>query len=296
MKRSKIAFIINPTSGTRSKDDLPALIHKVLDKNRYEPTIVFTEYAGHGQELAARFVEEKYEYVIACGGDGTMNEVASALVHTGVVFGIIPNGSGNGLARHLGISMSPARALEQINEHHILIIDYGFANESKFFCTCGTGFDAYVSHKFAVQGKRGVLTYLKTIFKEYIHYKPYYYVLKNEEIEIRQKAFLITFANASQYGNNAFISPHASISDGMLDVCIVKSFSFFSIPWLVILLFMKKIDMSKRISIVRVNEIVLMRQEDGAFHIDGDPVEEGKEIHVRMVPCGLKVLAGKKWI
>ena len=293
MDKSKIAFIINPNSGTSKKEDLPVLIDKILDKERFEPTVIFTQYAGHAKELTIRFVEEKYNYVIACGGDGTMNEVASELVHTDVIFGIIPYGSGNGLARHLRISMFPKRALKQINNHVIKTIDYGLADDTKFFCTCGTGFDAHVSHKFAVQGKRGFLTYFKTIFREYIHYKPYMYILKNGELEIRQRAFLITFANASQYGNNAFIAPHASTTDGMLDVCILKPFSFFTIPWLAFLLFQKEIDKSKHISIVRTKEITLVRRKAGSFHIDGDPVEKGKEIHIRVVPAGLRVLVGR---
>lgn len=293
MEKSKIAFIINPNSGTSKKEYLPALINKILDKDRFEPTIVFTQYAGHGKELTSRFVEDKYKYVVACGGDGTMNEIASQLVHTDVIFGIIPYGSGNGLARHLGISMFPKRALRQINKHVIRTIDYGLADDTKFFCTCGTGFDAHVSHKFAVQGRRGFWTYLKTIFKEYLHYKPYMYVLKNDEFEIKQRAFLVTFANASQYGNNAFIAPHASTSDGMLDVCILKPFSFFAIPWLAFLLFQKEIDRSKHISIIRTKEITLIRRKEGSFHVDGDPLEKGKEIRIKAVPAGLKVLVGR---
>jgi YegS/Rv2252/BmrU family lipid kinase len=293
MGKSKIAFIINPKSGTNRKEDLPVLIEKILDKERFDPTIVFTQYAGHGRELASHFVKENYKYVIACGGDGTMNEVASELVHTGVIFGIIPFGSGNGLARHLQISLFPKKALKQINHHAVTTIDYGLANESKFFCTCGTGFDAHISHQFAVQGKRGFFIYLKTIFREYINYKPYRYILKNDEFEIKQYAFLITFANASQYGNNAFIAPHASTSDGTLDVCIVKPFSFFNIPRLAFLLFRKEIDKSKHISIVKAREITLIRKKAGSFHIDGDPVEKGKEIHIKVVPAGLKVLVGR---
>ena len=293
MGKSKIAFIINPNSGTTRKEDLPVLIEKILDKKRFNPTIVYTQYAGHGRELAARFVKENYKYVIACGGDGTMNEIASELVHTNVIFGIIPFGSGNGLARHLRIPLFTKRALKQINHHIVKSIDYGLVDESKFFCTCGTGFDAHISHLFAIQGKRGFFTYLKIIFKEYIHYKPYKYILKNDELEITQRAFLVTFANASQYGNNAFIAPHASTSDGMLDVCIVKPFSFFKIPWLAFLLFQKEIDRSKHISIIRAKEITLIRQKAGSFHIDGDPVEKEKEIHVKVVPAGLKVLVGK---
>jgi len=293
MERSKIAFIINPNSGTSKKEYLPALIDRVLDKKRFELTVIFTAYAGHAKELTARFVKEKYNYVIACGGDGTMNEVASELVHTDVVFGIIPYGSGNGLARHLGISMFPRRALKQINNHVVKTIDYGMADDTKFFCTCGTGFDAHISHKFAVEGKRGFLTYLKTIFREYIYYKPYMYILKNGELEIKQRAFLVTFANASQYGNNAFIAPNASTSDGMLDVCILKPFSFFAIPWLAFLLFQKEIDRSKHISIVRTKEITLIRRKAGSFHVDGDPMEKGKEIRIKVVPAGLKVLVGR---
>jgi YegS/Rv2252/BmrU family lipid kinase len=293
MNRSKIAFIINPNSGTNKKEDLPDLINKTLHKERFDPTIIFTEYAGHGRKLTRQFIEEGYKYIVACGGDGTMNEVASELVHTNVIFGIIPYGSGNGLARHLRISMSPKRALQQINKHMIKTIDYGVADEFKFFCTCGTGFDAHVSHKFAVQGKRGFITYLKTIFKEYLNYKPHLYTLRTGKFEIKQRAFLITFANASQYGNNAFIAPHASISDGMLDITILKPFSFFSIPWLAFLLFRKEIDRSKQISIIRTNEVTLIRQKEGSFHIDGDPVEKGRNIHIKIIPKGLKVLVGR---
>ena len=293
MEKLKIVFIVNPKSGTKNKEGLPALIDAILDKERFEPTIIFTQYAGHGRELAARLVKEKYEYIIACGGDGTMNEVASELVHTDSVFGIIPYGSGNGLARHLSIPMSPKKALQQINNHTIKLMDYGLAGETKFFCTCGAGFDANISHKFATQGKRGFLTYLKTTVKEYFNYKPCIYVLKNDEIEITQQAFLVTFANASQYGNNAFIAPRASTSDGLLDVCILKPFSLFYVPWLASLLFLRKIDKSKHITIVRAKEITLTRKNAGAFHLDGDPVEKEKEVRVKVVAAGLKVLVGK---
>jgi YegS/Rv2252/BmrU family lipid kinase len=293
MNKSKIAFIINPHSGTSKKEDLPDLIERTLNRDRFDPTTVFTEYAGHGRELTKQFIEDGYKYIIACGGDGTINEVASELVHSNVVFGIMPYGSGNGLARHLRISMSPKRALQQINKHIIKTIDYGMAGDNKFFCTCGTGFDAHVSDKFAVHGKRGFITYLKTIFREYINYKPHLYTLKTENFEIRQRAFLITFANASQYGNNAFIAPHANISDGMLDITILKPFSFFAIPWLAFLLFRKEIDRSKHISIIRTNKVTLIRRKEGSFHIDGDPLDKGKSIDIKIVPEGLKVLVGR---
>ncbi len=293
MEKAKIAFIINPKSGTSNKKELPGLIDSIMDKDKFDITVVYTEYAGHGRELARKFVEEKFDYVIACGGDGTMNEVASELTQTDTCFGIVPYGSGNGLARHLGISMLPSKALKQINKHMVRVIDYGMADDKKFFCTCGTGFDAHVSHKFAVQGKRGFFTYFKTICREYVKYKPYMYTLKNDSFKINQRAFLITFANASQYGNNAFIAPQASTSDGKLDVCILKPFSFFSIPWLVFLLFQKEIDKSKHITILQAKEVTLVRRKEGEFHIDGDPIMAGKEIKVRVIPAGLKVVIGR---
>jgi YegS/Rv2252/BmrU family lipid kinase len=293
MGKSKIAFIINPNSGTNRKKNLPALIEEIIDKDRFEITIVFTQYAGHGRELAAGFVAEQYQYIIACGGDGTVNEIASQLVHTDAVFGIVPCGSGNGLARHLKVPMSSKRALELINDHVISTVDYGLADETKFFCTCGLGFDAHISRQFAIQGTRGLVTYLKTILKEYRQYKPYTYTLKSEEFEIEERAFLVTFANASQYGNNAFIAPRASMSDGVLDVCVLKPFSFVVIPQLVFLLFRKKIEKSKYVSIVRAKEITLVRQHAGAFHADGDPLEKGEEIRIKIVPAGLKVLTKK---
>lgn len=293
MDKAKIAFIINPKSGTKGKEDLPDLIRKIISTEKFDVTIVRTEYAGHGRELARQFVEEKYDYVIACGGDGTMNEVASELTETETCFGIVPYGSGNGLARHLSISMIPSKALRQINKRMVKRIDYGMANDKKFFCTCGTGFDAHVSHRFAVQGKRGFLTYLKTICTEYIKYKPYVYTLKSGFIKITQQAFLVTFANASQYGNNAFIAPQASTTDGLIDVCVFKPFSVFAIPLLAFRLFRKEIDKSKHISTIQVPEVTLVRPEPGEFHIDGDPVYMEAEIHVRVIHGALKVIVGR---
>lgn len=293
MEKAKIAFIINPKSGTNSKAELPDLIRKTINQEKFDITIVKTEYAGHGRALARQFVEQHYDYVIACGGDGTMNEVASELTETETCFGIVPYGSGNGLARHLSISMEPQKALRQINKHIVRRIDYGMANDKKFFCTCGTGFDAHVSHKFAIQGKRGFWTYFKTICLEFMKYKPYVYTLKSGSFKITQQAFLVTFANASQYGNNAFIAPQASTSDGLIDVCVLKPFSVFAILPLTFQLFRKEIDKSKYISTIQTPEVTLVRQEPGEFHIDGDPLMMEAEIHVRVIHDALRVIVGR---
>lgn len=293
MDKLKIAFIINPKSGTSNKKDLPDMISSIIDKDRFDITVVSTEYAGHGRELSAKFASEGYACVVACGGDGTMNEVASSLINTQTHFAIVPYGSGNGFARHLGISMAPKEALYQINEMHTDVIDYGEVDGKPFFCTCGTGFDAHISHKFAEDGKRGFITYLKTIVKEFINYKPQIYTLRGEGFEVRQQAFLVTFANANQYGNNGFIAPHASMKDGLLDICILKPFKLTSIPRLTLQLFKKEIDKNEHISIIRASEVTLERNFEGEFHIDGDPTTASKEIHVRIVKGGLKVVLGK---
>ena len=149
MEKKKITFILNPISGTHSKDEIPAMIESILDKERFDTEIVFTEYAGHAAEIAEARAEAKTDIVVAVGGDGTVNEVARSLVHTESALGIIPCGSGNGLARHLCIPLNPRKAISIINQCQIESFDYGVINDIPFFCTCGMGFDAFISLKFA---------------------------------------------------------------------------------------------------------------------------------------------------
>ena len=200
--KSKIAFIINPFSGTGKKEDIPSLIKQELDNEVFETEIVFTGYRGHGTELAKEFVEKNFQIVVAVGGDGTVNEVGRSLINTDTSLGIIPIGSGNGLARHLGIPMNLKKAIKQLNHSEPIRMDYGLVNNRPFFCTCGTGFDAYVSTEFAKGKKRGVMSYIEKIITGYFTYKSQNYHLLGEGIDLNSKAFVITFANASQWGNN----------------------------------------------------------------------------------------------
>lgn len=284
----RIAFIINPISGTADKKNLPGMIKEMFTDD-WDTTIVNTEYAGHGRELAKQFVAEGYDVVVACGGDGTMNEVASSLVHTDTAFAIVPFGSGNGLARHLGFSMYAREALAQIHNGKDHVIDSGTANGTRFFCTCGTGFDAHISHSFSAEGKRGFFTYLKVILREYLKYKPYSYRLIGPSFTLRRRAFLITFANAAQWGNMAYIAPHASTRDGLLDICILSTFPIYSAPRLAFRLFKKTFDKSRHVTSLTSKEVLLIREREGEFHIDGDPVIMGKEIKVEVDPLSLKV-------
>jgi diacylglycerol kinase (ATP) len=293
--KKKIAFILNPFSGTNNKDQLPELIVKELDNAVFDANIVFTDYKGHGKILASEFVLDGFDYVVAVGGDGTVNEIASALIDTPVGLGIIPAGSGNGLARHLSIPMNTKSAIQQLNHSELIKMDYGLVNGQPFFCTCGTGFDAYVSTEFAKSQNRGVMTYIEKMITGYFNYKSQNYHLVGSGIDLNDKAFVITFANASQWGNNAYIAPQASVQDGMMDISIMSNFPIFAIPTLALQLFIKTIDKDLFVSTLRTNEIILFRDEDGPFHYDGEPYQEGRKVHIKMVQDGLNVLVKKRF-
>lgn len=290
MEKKKIRFIINPISGTNSKEAIVALIPDYLDPERFEWEIAYTKYAGHAAELASEAAASGYDVVVAVGGDGTVNEVARSLVHTQTALGIIPCGSGNGLARHLYIPMNPEGALSILGKCDIETLDYGKINGQPFFCTCGVGFDAFVSLKFAKSGKRGLLTYIENTLREGLKYKPETYKIRFDDAEEEHQAFLIACANASQYGNNAYIAPAASMSDGLMDVTIMEPFNVIEAPQIAIQLFNKTIDRNSHIKTFRCQHLHISREHEGAIHFDGDPMACGKELDVELIPQGIKIV------
>ena len=285
---------MNPISGTSDKKDIPYLIEELLDKEQFDYSIRETEYAGHAYEIATESKEQGIDIVVAVGGDGTVNEVGRALVHSNTALGIIPTGSGNGLARHLLIPMKIKGAIQVLNDCEITDLDYGIINEHPFFCTCGVGFDAFISEKFAEAGKRGPITYLENILKEGLKYEPETYEIEAENGTIKKKAFLISCANASQYGNNAYIAPQASMSDGMIDVIIMEPFDALEASQISIEMFNKTLDKNNKIKTFRSKEIKIYRKAPGVIHYDGDPVETGKEIVVTLKEKGIKILTNPK--
>ena len=293
-EKKRIVFVVNPISGTQGKKAILKWIDERLDQSIYDYSIVKTEYAGHATQIAANAVQEKVDVVVAIGGDGTINEIARSLVHTNTALGIIPCGSGNGLARHLRIPMEPKAAIDVLNRGHELCIDYGKINNIPFFCTCGVGFDAFISLKFADSGKRGLLTYLENTLHESLTYQPETYEIENEEGTIKYKAWLIAFGNASQYGNVAYIAPQASLTDGLMDVTIMEPFTVLDVPSLSFQLFNKTIDQNSRVKTMRAKKIKIHRVNDGVMHFDGDPLMAGKELEVEIVPAGLRVIASEK--
>lgn len=286
----KLIFIVNPISGTQSKELVLNLLDEKIDKEKYSWDVVYTERAGHAIEIAAQAAENKADAVIAIGGDGTINEIGRSLVHTETALGIIPCGSGNGLARHLHIPMEPKKALEIINDGVTDIIDYGKINGTDFFCTCGVGFDAFVSLKFANAGKRGLLTYLEKTLQESLTYQPETYELETEDGSYKYKAFLIACGNASQYGNNAYITPQATITDGLMDVTILEPFTVLDVPSLAFQLFNKTIDQNSRIKTFRCKKLRIHRSKPGVVHFDGDPMQAEENVDIELIKRGLRVI------
>ncbi|MCX6279246.1 MAG: YegS/Rv2252/BmrU family lipid kinase [Bacteroidetes bacterium] len=286
-----IVFIINPVSGVGKQNRVENLIRERLDVSVYNPEIVYTKSQGHATELSKQAVGKGVEVVVAVGGDGTVNEIATGLVDTNTVMAILPAGSGNGLARHLKIPMNLKRAIDVINEGNIRKIDTATINDQLFVNVAGVGFDAAVAKKFAVAGKRGFSTYLKITLGSYKSYKPKQYILEIDGKVIRRRALLVSFANSSQFGNNTTIDPSASVSDGYIDVCIVGKMPYWKTFFLAPLLFLKKFDQTKYIEIIRAKEVVLRRKKGKSIHLDGDHQLMGKELIMKINPLSLKVIA-----
>ena len=289
-KKKSITFIVNPISGTKSKDALPQLIKQCIDEQTYDIEIAKTQYAGHAAEIASQCAADGKDICVAVGGDGTVNEVARSLVHSQTALGIIPCGSGNGLARHLCLPMDMKQALQVINAGMTDHFDYGIINGQPFFCTCGMGFDAHVSLKFAESGKRGLTTYVENVLKEGFHYKPDTYTITDDSGCHQHKAFLVACANASQYGNNAYIAPEASMQDGLLDVIIMEPFNILEAATLGFDLFAKTLKNNTHIQSFQARSIHIRRNEPGAVHFDGDPTTMDTDIDVCIKPLGLKAI------
>ena len=281
---------MNPISGTVKKAGIPKMIKESLDQQLFKYSILETEYAGHAVELAKHEKEKGTDIVVAVGGDGTVNEVARSLVQSDTALGILPCGSGNGLARHLMLPMDLRKSIEVINQCQIHKLDYGIINNIPFFCTCGMGFDAFISMKFAEAGKRGKLTYIENVLKEGLTYKPETYQIEDESGTTIHKAFLISCANASQYGNNAYIAPQASMSDGLLDIIIMEPFDALEAPQVAIEMMNKTLDKNQKIKTFKTKHLHIHRKQAGWIHYDGDPIMTDADVDIQMVSKGINVV------
>ncbi|MEM8965585.1 MAG: diacylglycerol kinase family protein [Bacteroidota bacterium] len=290
LAKKKCVFIVNPISGIGKQKDIPLLLKHYLNASCFEYDVVFTEYPGHATEIGETYCDQ-VDYVIAVGGDGTINETARALLGSNAALGIIPLGSGNGFARHLNISTNPTRAIKQLNESQESLLDVGFLNGHPFFNVSGTGFDALISKKFADQTQRGYATYIRCVWEEITNYQPrtYRYQLDGEEVE--DSFFLIAFANSEQYGNNAVIAPQAQTNDGLLDIVFVRPFPPAYVITFTLLAFTRQIHLSPYVEIVQANQFEIQQLNDSLIHIDGEYVETtDNTLSISLRPQNLKVL------
>lgn len=274
-------FIVNPISGKGRKARIIAHLEKKGLK------IVCTEYAGHAEILAREAAER---VIVAVGGDGTVNEVARGIVGTDKILGIIPCGSGDGLALHLGISRYYKQALRTIIKGNVQKIDSGLINGRPFFSVCGTGFDAVVSERFAKSGKRGLKNYIKLGLKTWKEYAPEKYKVEIDGNAFEIEASLLTIGNSCQWGNNAKIAPLADISDGVLDMTAVDRFSIIEMPALALLLMTGRLDKNSLVHCYRGCHIKIMRPNGGPAHADGDWFSAGTSLDIRILPHSLNVI------
>lgn len=291
MARRKILFIVNPHSGVGDKSNWIAIATKMLAQD-FDLEFKYTTHRGHACELAQRAVTECVDIVAAVGGDGTVNEVASAIVNTETALAILPMGSGNGLARDLGIhTLLPFNALETIKQGHSIRIDYGTANGVPFFCTCGVGFDAHISWRFSRGRQRGFWNYLILCIREYFRYKPKEIILEFDGQQcVKRRAFIVNCANTQQLGNNAYIAPQADLQDGLLNVTIVRPFGFWAAIRIGTMLFLKQIDKIKYTETFTCRSLTMTVPRGTPFHYDGEPVRMPSEIRIEARPQGLKVI------
>ncbi len=291
--KQKILFIINPISGGRDKKKIPALIDMYLDKTKFDYRISFTERVEHAFMLSKAALKEGYQIVVAVGGDGTVNEVAKGIFHTDTILGIIPFGSGNGLARTLKIPLKVIEAINNINNCYSIKIDSARLNNRMFFNMAGSGFDAEVSNEFAGDKKRGLLGYVRVAFQQIIKYKPQQYKISIDGKIIERQAFILSIANSSQYGNDAHIAPHADVRDGILDIVVVKPFHFIKLPLLAMYMFTNKADKTSYVEYFKGKKILIQREKADAIHLDGEPYIEDKDLNIEVLPLSLNVIVPK---
>lgn len=273
---------------------MPDLIENNLDKAIFESTIIYSDGIRHAHELAKQAVGT-YQLVVAVGGDGTVNEIASAITGSDTIMGILPYGSGNGLSRFLGIPMDTVEAIRNLNNWHVEAIDAATANGEWFFNMAGMGFDAHISEVFSHEEKRGFGTYIKSAFREISNYKADTYNISIDGEIYKREAFMLSFANSSQYGNNAHVSPNASVQDGLIDVCIIKPFPLWRFIEMGIRMFTKTSESSKYVEIFRGKNVKVNRKTSGPMHLDGEPRISGTDIEINVAPASLKIIAGKNY-
>lgn len=284
----KYLFILNPVAGVGARRDFLLMIDNACKEKGVSHKILFTRCAGDAKKIIEKKFG-KYDVFVAVGGDGTMNEVGSALAGTSGIMGLIPAGSGNALGRELGLSMNPEKAVRQLLNGHAVKIDTGLANGHRFMNLCGLGFDDHIARCFNKSTTRGPVPYFKAVLKEFFGYKPEVYEVEADGVITKHKAFVIAVTNTSQYGNNAFIAPQATVTDGILDFSALKPFGFFGAIGLGFRLFNKSIHQSELSTYFKTQKVII-RGQNLNFHIDGEPVNNDSALEIKIDPLSLNII------
>lgn len=288
-KNEKIFLIINRFAGNKEGEKAVDIVIPYLKKKDCSVEYSFTNHPNHATELATKASTEGFDLIVAVGGDGTVNEVAQGLIGTSLPMGIVPMGSGNGLARELGISMNMQKSAGTLIDGVNFQIDVCRLNDQRFLCTCGIGFDALIADKMSKAASRGFLKYVQLVIQESIYYKPLDVRMRIDGVLIEEPVFLITFANASQFGNNAYIAPGASMTDGLIDVVVVRKFAKIWMPVFAVALFTKLIPRLPFVDCYKARHIELEIADTPYFHFDGEPG------HLN-VPARIKLDSEKIWV
>jgi diacylglycerol kinase (ATP) len=291
--KQKIRFIINPISGVGKKGDLPEQIEKYLDHSKFNYDIVFTEYRKHAKKLAYEASMNGVDIVCAVGGDGSVHEVGTSLIGTQTKLAILPCGSGNGLARHMGIPVNIPKAIECINKEASIRMDTVLVNDKPFLGIGGYGFDAIVAKKFDSYHKRGFWSYVKLVLREFMRYNPINISVDlNGEIKT-MPVVLCTIANASEFGNGFVVSPTSDVTDGKIELCILKPFSMWFAPSVIFRFFRRTSHKSKFAEVIPFQKARIKLSQKIA-HYDGEPFDVRDELNIQVVPSSLNILIGNK--
>ena len=285
----KVAFVINPNAGVKKKINIIDFIKTHFSKQIAYDFIVWKNKDDF-ESVKQQILSGNYNIVVACGGDGTVNQVSSVVAHTTMALGIFPLGSGNGLARSNRIPLGLKQALQIIERGATKQIDGATVNGHPFFCTAGIGFDAHIANEFATSTKRGFVTYFTTTIKEFFGYKPNFYKITVDGRSIETKAFLITVANAGQWGNDVYIAPEAELTDGILNVSILKEFPKTAIPMIGVKLFSKKIHTSIQLLSEKGKNIDIEFSGELPIHFDGEPITAKDKLSITVMPLALKIV------
>ncbi|WP_282015267.1 diacylglycerol/lipid kinase family protein [Marinifilum flexuosum] len=285
----KILFIINPIAGKKAGKNIHQDIIRYLDTDKFKPHFKYSEYSGHISEITEHGLKKNYRAIIAVGGDGTVNETGRILVHSNIPMGIIPIGSGNGLARHLKIPLSVKNAIKLINKMHTLQMDAIRINNLYSFCVAGIGFDSEVSRRFQKMKARGLFSYIIACLRCFNQSKNQDFIVRTKEKEYRLNGFMMCFANASQFGNNAYIAPGADVSDGIIDLILLKKPSYLQIPLLAFKTLTGTVENHSLYSRIKGKAFEINQENDFA-HLDGEPIKVGTKFTVSIEEKTLHVI------